>query len=278
MTSLLCALLLALAGAPDGGRMWLYDFVRDIHRTEMYGLGGRIDPVEIYSQNHYSYKDAVVKFSDGSVGGVISQDGLVVARRYQDCDAASKVEDDVREVPLPGMSVTFMVEMEDVSRVIERAGGRGEKSVQKAFEDLVEDAEARYRSCKAAVQDFGDGVYYLISYMTFRDIRLVVGPSTKNVGYSLFRVYADKKNAPSDFSEENKPYRPGKILKPAPTRIQDGDFRIQIGYPEHELMQVLSLGRSADKYESLVFDADGKLVGLTAGDSVVYIDNIDTLK
>lgn len=277
MMKLYCLLFLALIGNPDGKRMWLFEFVRTFGRTEMADLGGKVDPVEIYSVNHYSLKDAVVKFSDGTTGGLISNDGLVIAKPYT---AGGDIpgKDCIRELPIPGMTVTFMVEMEDVSKVVERAEKRGADSVKKAIGDLTEDAEARQWKSKAVVQDFGDGRYFLISYRTYMDIRLVVDTQSAHPGFSLFRVYADKHNAPAEFSEENRPFRLVKKVGISSTSIQDGEFHMIIGYPDQKMMPVLSLGTAADSTSGLVLDKEGKLAGLSYGDTIHILTQTDILK
>lgn len=254
--------------------MWLFDFVRDVDRAGMEAAGGRVDPVEIYSVNHYSVKDAVVKLSDGSTGAVISDDGLVISSSIYPSGTGVSVSADGRELPVPGLTVTFLVEIEDVSKIIERAEARGADCVRRAVEDLTKDAEARQWRSKALVQDFGDGIFYLISYRTYRDIRMVLPASSEDAPCSLYRVYADKHNAPADFNESNIPFRSGKKLETSTEDIPDGAFRIHIGYPEPPLMPVISFGTAVDAQGGIVLDADGKL----AGNAVNYLKQTGILK
>lgn len=270
----ICLLFLALAGNLTGERMWLFDFARDVDRVVMEAAGGRVDPVEIYSVNHYSVKDAVVKLSDGSTGAVISDDGLVVSTSESLSLAGVSAADDDREMPVPGLTVTFLVEIEDVSRIIKRAEARGADCVQRAFDDLKKDAETRQWQSKAVIQDFGDGIFYLISYRTYRDVRRVIPASSEGMPCSLFRVYADKNNAPADFNESNIPYRPGKKIETSMEDIPDGAFRIQIGYPMTHLMPVITIGSSMDAQGVIVLDADGKLTG----NAVNYLKQTGVLK
>lgn len=240
-------LLLVLAGNPAGEKMWLFDFAREINRAEMEALGGRIAPSEIYSVNHYSIKDAIVKLSDGTAGAVISKDGMVIARPRQAVD-----------------SVTFMVEMQDVSSIIERAARRGEGSVRQAFQDLASDAEARQWHCKAAVQKIGDGIYYLVSYRTYTDVRLV---SQTSNGFSISQIY-----------ENNIPVTPGKTVEISSAGIQKDAFHIVISYSEQMLMQMISLGTAVGNDAGVVLDADGKLVGLASDGDVIFLNSKDILK
>ena len=47
----------------------------------------------------------------------------------------------------------------------------------------------------------------------------------------MFRVYADKKNNPADYSENNVPYRPKQSLKISLGGIKSGDYTMIMGYP-----------------------------------------------
>ena len=143
------------------------------------------------------------------------------------------------EIPCPGLSVTFLVSMEDVTDVIEKGGDA--KALEK-------DAEAANPGCEARVTGFyNDNVHYLIITRTYEDVRFVGAPpasmgkfggETDNwmwprhtCDFSMFRVYAGKDNMPAEYSPENVPYKPARSLKVSLKGVQEGDYAMVMGYP-----------------------------------------------
>ena len=279
MKKLLCilaaALLLGTGASADEG-MWLLPLLQKMNAGAMKDLGCRLTPDQIYSINHSSLKDAIVQFGGGCTGEMISKEGLLVTNHhcgYSSIQSLSSDEhnyledgywamDRSQELPVPGLTVTFLVSMEDVTGIVEA----NEAQFRKAFADsadagrLVAEAMARWEktfeeeavadtpACTARVQSFyNDNVYYLIKYKTYRDVRFVGAPPAsigkfggetdnwmwpRHTGdFSMFRVYAGKDNLPADYSPENVPYEPAQALKVSLKGIQEGDFTMIMGYP-----------------------------------------------
>ena len=279
MKKLLCilaaALLLGTGASADEG-MWLLPLLQKMNAGAMKDLGCRLTPDQIYSINHSSLKDAIVQFGGGCTGEMISKEGLLVTNHhcgYSSIQSLSSDEhnyledgywamDRSQELPVPGLTVTFLVSMEDVTGIVEA----NEAQFRKAFADsadagrLVAEAMARWEktfeeeavadtpACTARVQSFyNDNVYYLIKYKTYRDVRFVGAPPAsigkfggetdnwmwpRHTGdFSMFRVYAGKDNLPADYSLENVPYEPAQALKVSLKGIQEGDFTMIMGYP-----------------------------------------------
>ena len=279
MKKLLCilaaALLLGTGASADEG-MWLLPLLQKMNAGAMKDLGCRLTPDQIYSINHSSLKDAIVQFGGGCTGEKISKEGLLVTNHhcgYSSIQSLSSDEhnyledgywamDRSQELPVPGLTVTFLVSMEDVTGIVEA----NEAQFRKAFADsadagrLVAEAMARWEktfeeeavadtpACTARVQSFyNDNVYYLIKYKTYRDVRFVGAPPAsigkfggetdnwmwpRHTGdFSMFRVYAGKDNLPADYSPENVPYEPAQALKVSLKGIQEGDFTMIMGYP-----------------------------------------------
>ena len=244
MKKLLCilaaALLLGTGASADEG-MWLLPLLQKMNAGAMKDLGCRLTPDQIYSINHSSLKDAIVQFGGGCTGEMISKEGLLVTNHhcgYSSIQSLSSDEhnyledgywamDRSQELPVPGLTVTFLVSMEDVTGIVEA----NEAQFQKAFADsadagrLVAEAMARWEktfeeeavadtpACTAHVQSFyNDNVYYLIKYKTYRDVRFVGAPPAsigkfggetdnwmwpRHTGdFSMFRVNAGKANLP----------------------------------------------------------------------------------
>lgn len=89
--------------------------------------------------------------------------------------------------------------------------------------------------------------YYMVLYDVFRDVRLAAAPP-QSVGkfggdtdnwmwprhtgdFSVFRVYADKNNQPSYYSESNLPYTPKYVVPVSLAGARDGDYAMTVGYP-----------------------------------------------
>ena len=49
--------------------------------------------------------------------------------------------------------------------------------------------------------------------------------------FSLFRIYANKKNQPAEYSEDNVPYDPKHFLPVSLDGISENDFTLVFGFP-----------------------------------------------
>ena len=135
--------LLALSLAPaavsahaDEG-MWLPSLIGS-RIKDMRSKGFRLTAEDIYSVNKASMKDAVVLFGGGCTGEFVSAEGLLLTNHhcgYGSIQQLSSVERDYLsdgfwassredELPVPGLSVSILVRMEDVTERV----AAGEKS------------------------------------------------------------------------------------------------------------------------------------------------------
>ena len=125
----LLVLLLAsrfLASADEG--MWIPMLVSQ-NFDAMQRAGLKLTGEQIYSINNSSLKDAVVHFGGGCTGEIISAKGLLLTNHhcgYGNVAALSTVENNylmngymakslAEELPCPGLSVKFLVRIEDVT-------------------------------------------------------------------------------------------------------------------------------------------------------------------
>ena len=116
---------------PDEG-MWLPMFFKNLNHATMKKMGLKLTAEELYSINNSSLKDAIVQFGNGCTGEIVSEKGLLFTNHHCGYDAIvgqSTVEHDylnngfwaynmVEELPIPNMTVSFLVRMEDVSKEI----------------------------------------------------------------------------------------------------------------------------------------------------------------
>lgn len=123
--------------------MWLLPTLQKLNGKVIKDLGCRLSPDEIYSINHSSLKDAIVQFGGGCTGEMISDEGLLVTNHhcgYSSIQGLSTPEHNYledgywamtrdKEIPVPGLSVTFLVNMkditDDVASVRRQAGKKG---------------------------------------------------------------------------------------------------------------------------------------------------------
>ena len=256
LMTLLAALALSASALADEG-MWLLPLLKQMNGKDLKAAGCKLSPEEIYSINKSSLKDAVVHFGGGCTGEMISDRGLLVTNHhcgYSNIQALSTDEHNylmngfwaknlAEELPCPGLSVTFLVSIEDVTGVVEKADDK-----KALIRELEAEADAAHPGCTAEVESFyNDNLYYLIVYRRYTDVRFVGAPpasmgkfggETDNwmwprhtCDFSMFRVYAGKDNQPADYSPENVPYRPARSLKISLKGVKENDFTMVMGYP-----------------------------------------------
>ena len=265
MKKILCSIALALVmmgGARADEGMWLLPLLEKLNAEAMADLGCRLSPEQIYSINNSSLKDAIVIFGGGCTGEMISGEGLLVTNHhcgYGTIQQLSSPEHNYledgfwamsreEEIPAPGLSVTFMQSMTDVTDVVAKADAKGPETRQAVIDEMQKKIEAQNPGCRARVTSFySENVYYLIVTKTYKDVRFVGAPPASSgkfggdtdnwmwprhtCDFSMFRVYAGADNEPADYSADNKPYNPAQSLKISLKGIEEGDFAMIMGYP-----------------------------------------------
>ena len=253
---LFAALTLSLSAVADEG-MWLLPLIQQMNKKDLKAAGCKLSPQEIYNINKSSLKDAIVQFGGGCTGEMISNQGLLVTNHHCGYGSIQGLSTDehnylmdgywanerAEEIPVPGLSVTFLVSMEDVTAQMEAA-----EDPEKTRREIVAAATENNPQCRAVVTGFyNENIYYLIIYRTYRDVRFVGAPpasmgkfggETDNwmwprhtCDFSMFRVYADKNNMPADYNVDNVPYRPAHSLKISLKGPEENDYAMILGYP-----------------------------------------------
>lgn len=266
---LACLLSLATVVSADEG-MWLPSLIgRQV--KDMKAKGFKLSAKDIYDINQASLKDAIVLFDRGCTGELVSEEGLLLTNHhcgYGQIQSHSSLEHDyltngfwamsrAEELPNPGLEVSFLVRMDDVTdRVLEGVtdGMDPQDRKERIAENsrmLVEETQAHYsdqKGIEASVESmyFGNQ-YFLFIYRTFRDVRLVGAPPSsigkfggdtdnwmwpRHTGdFTVFRIYADADNQPADYSPENVPYTPKRHFTISTRGISEGDFTFVYGFP-----------------------------------------------
>jgi hypothetical protein len=158
-----------------------------------------------------------------------------------------------QELPNPGLSVTFLKRMEDVTDKVLKGitpdmnSDENEKLVASNIDEIKKSA-VEGTGYVAIVRPFYMGnQYFLFVNEIFRDVRFVGAPPSaigkfggetdnwiwpRHTGdFSLFRIYADKDNHPAEFSKDNVPYKPLYHFPISLKGLKDGDFTMVFGYP-----------------------------------------------
>jgi len=182
------------ARADEG--MWLLPLIEKLNIGTMTGMGLKLTAEDIYSINQASIKDAIVIFGGGCTAEIVSPHGLLLTNHhcgYGQIQNHSTVEHDYlnngfwamskeEELPNPGLSVTFLVRIEDVtSRVLGKVNAEMTEAARREA-ILAESAAITAEATKgnhynARVSSFYSGnQYFLLVYEVFSDVRLVGTP------------------------------------------------------------------------------------------------------
>ena len=266
LIALIATILMGISAKADEG-MWLPSLISQ-RIADMQEKGFRLSAEDIYSVNQASLKDAVVLFGRGCTGELISAEGLLLTNHhcgYGQIQKHSSVEHDYlkdgfwamsreEELPNPGLSVSFLERMEDVTDIILKGYEPGMSEDQRVeivrnnSKALIDEVTKEGKGLRATVEALYYGnQYFLFLYRQYEDVRLVGAPPSsigkfggdtdnwmwpRHTGdFSMFRIYADKDNNPAPYSEDNVPYRPKKYFRISTKGVQEGDFTFIYGFP-----------------------------------------------
>ena len=263
---LLLFVFICLKSFADEG-MWLPLLLQQLNEKQMKSMGMKISARDIYSINSGSLKDAIVSFGGFCTGEIISSRGLVLTNHHCGFDAVQNhstlehnyirdgfwAKSNGEELTNPGLFVTFIVRIEDVSKQTLNGVNPSldESERQSAIDKNIN--EIRKNTKKETYQDcfirsfFEGNQYYLFVTETYKDIRLVGAPPSAigNFGkdtdnwiwprhtgdFSMFRIYAGKDNKPAEYSPDNIPYTPKRSLSISLDGMAEGDFTMVFGFP-----------------------------------------------
>lgn len=264
---MLCVLWCLILTLRAGEGMWLPLLISSLNEAEMKAMGMKMSAEDIYSVNRGSLKDAIVHFGGFCTGEVISMAGLILTNHhcgYEEIQshstparnllaggfwAASKQD----ELPCPGLFVTFIVRIEDVTAdVLDKVKDKLSPEERQSLIDqniraTVERTQKESYQ-QAFVRPFFEGnQYFLFVTERYNDIRLVGAPP-ESIGkfgadtdnwewprhtgdFCLFRIYASPDNTPADYSASNIPFKPRHALPVSTGGVREGDFTLVFGFP-----------------------------------------------
>lgn len=266
LTSLLIAALLTMPAIADEG-MWIPMLIGK-NITDMQKNGFKLTAEDLYSVNSSSLKDAIVLFGRGCTGELISNQGLLITNHhcgYGSIQSLSSVDHDylsngfwamdkTQEIPCPGLSVSFLVRMENVTDKVlaglpnDYTEEQRNQIVEANSKVLIEAANKEGIGYNASIKPLYYGnEYYMYIYQVYTDIRFVGAPP-ESIGkfggdtdnwvwprhtgdFSMFRIYANTDNNPAKYSTSNVPFTPKKFLKISTKNTNEGDFTLVYGFP-----------------------------------------------
>lgn len=266
------ALLLILTGVlgtnvrADEG-MWVLPLIEKLNIGRMTELGLKLSAGDIYSLNKASIKDAIVHFGGGCTGEIVSSEGLLLTNHhcgYGQIQSHSTVEHDYltdgywamtkeEELPNPGLTVTFLIRIEDVTDQVLAAVKSGMTEAERTSaineaRSAIEKKASEGNNYRTTVSSFyGGNYFYLIVSERYLDVRFVGAPPSsigkfgfdtdnwewpRHTGdFSVFRVYSGPDGKPAPYSKENIPLKPKHWLPVSIKELNEGDFAMILGYP-----------------------------------------------
>ena len=257
---------LLIAGPPPEG-MWLPFLLNQLTIHDMQANGFKLTAEDVYSVNQASMKDAVLLFGSGCTGAVISDEGLLITNYHcalGTIQSRSSVENDYlttgfwamnksAELPCPGLTVTFINSIEDVTAQVLSVLPAGVSEIRRSI--LIDSISRTLATDRIKGTHYGAQVkafyqgnqFFLILTETFRDVRLAGAPPSaigdfggdtdnwewpRHTGdFSLFRIYADSDNKPAEYSTSNVPFKPKYFFPISLKGVQEGDFTMVYGFP-----------------------------------------------
>ncbi len=251
---LLIQLFLVSSVRADEG-MWLPLYINKVINN-MKGEGCKLKPDQIYNMNQSSVKDGIVHFGGFCTGEIVSDKALIFTNHHCGFDAIAGLstvdhnyldngywaKNESDEIPVPGLTASILVYMQDVTARVTGAGDR-DAEIKKI---IAEATTGNHYTAKVESMFFGNE-YYLMVHEVFKDIRFVGAPPAaigkfggdtdnwmwpRHTGdFSVFRIYAGADNKPADYSVVNKPYKPKYFFPINLKGVQPNDFVMIMGYP-----------------------------------------------
>ena len=254
-------------GFSQNSRMIIPSEVSPSLEATMKEMGSKLSAKDIYNSELPSINDAVIQFNGGCTGEIVSSQGLIFTNHHcgygaiqshstfehnyvKDGFWAKSMEE---ELPNPGMYVTFVRKIQDVTKqVLEGVKADMDQNIkqshiQKNINSLIKSLPKESWQDIEIKSFYAGNKYYAFTEENYKDIRLVGAPPAsigkfgadtdnwmwpRHTGdFSIFRIYADKNNRPAKYSKDNVPYKADKYFKISIKNIKEGDFFMIYGFP-----------------------------------------------
>lgn len=254
------------ASADEG--MWLIHTINAALEKKMQERGLELSANEIYNADApgASVADAIVSMEFGCTGSMISKDGLLITNHhcaYGDVHALSTPEHNYleegfwamrsdEEINIKNKSVWFLKKVIDVTDEVEEMkrqheaegkvlGGRKLSFLMERKYGENTDLEPWFASM------WSGSKYYVAFYKVYKDVRLVAAPPVSSAAFggdidnwewpqhkcdfAMYRIYTAPDGSPAEYSKENVPFHPERILPISLNGYKEGDYTMILGYP-----------------------------------------------
>ncbi|MDC0204686.1 S46 family peptidase [Flavobacteriales bacterium] len=265
--SIILTFLFSITTIADEG-MWLPQLLQTMNEEDMVARGLKLTAEDLYSINNSSLKDAIVALNGGScTAEMISSEGLMLTNHhcaYGQIQNHSSVENDYlkngfwamnknEELANEGLTASFLISIENVTAQvlgnITDSISEKERAVKiREISKTIIDEKIADTHYNARVKSFfGGNDFYLLTYETFKDIRLVGAPPSsigkfggdtdnwmwpRHTGdFSLLRVYCAPDGTPAEYATDNVPYKPKHHLPIQLDGVSNGDYTMVFGFP-----------------------------------------------
>lgn len=248
--------------------MWMPNLIKTLNEKDMQEKGLQLSADEIYNINNSSLKDAIVALNGGGcTAEMISAEGLMLTNHHCVDDLVqshSTVENNylkngfwamskTEELKNEGVTATFLVSIEDVTNLFkdslssDLSESERNQMISKISKKIVKE-KTDSTSYSARVRSFfGGNDFYLVTYQTYKDVRLVGAPPAsigkfggdtdnwmwpRHTGdFALLRIYMAPDGSPADYSVDNVPYIPKHHLPIQLDGVENNDYTMVMGYP-----------------------------------------------
>ena len=254
------------ASADEG--MWMVNAIDKALEKNMKQRGLKLSAREIYNADAEgaAISDAIVSMEFGCTGSMISEQGLLITNHhcaYGDVHALSTPEHNYledgfwamkseEEVNIKGKSVYFLKRVLDVTEEVEELKKEqlriGKSDGMRRLSYLMEKKYDEETGLSTMLSSMWSGSkYYLAVYEVYKDVRLVAAPPVSSAAFggdidnwewpqhkcdfAMYRVYTAPDGSPAEYSENNVPYNPKRILKISLDGYKEGDYTMILGYP-----------------------------------------------
>ena len=265
-TFILLVIIISVGKIRADEGMWLIQALNLELQKHMEAKGLKLGSELIYSDNGTSLKDAVVSLDFGCTGSMISNSGLMITNHhcaYDDIYNLTSLENNVledgyfakdrsEEIPIKGKTVYFLREVfdctEEINSIKDSLEMLNEPIGFRRISSIIQKKHKEQSGYEASCSSMWRGnQYYMYYYDAYTDVRFVGAPPVQaaafggdvdnwewpqhKLDFAMYRVYGDKDGRPANYSRDNLPIRPKKILEISLDGVQVGDFAMIIGFP-----------------------------------------------
>ena len=256
----------SLTAIADEG-MWLPQLLQVMNEDDMQAHGLQLTAEDLYSVNNSSLKDAIVSLGGFCTAEMISSEGLMLTNHhcaFGSIQEHSSVTNDYlkdgfwamsrdEELKNEGLTASFLVSIEEVTArilsVLTDDMTEKERSAKiKEISKTIVDEKTEGTHYNARVKSFfGGNDFYILTYETFKDVRLVGAPPSsigkfggdtdnwmwpRHTGdFALYRIYCAPDGTPAEYSVENIPYKPKHHLPIQLDGVDNDDYTMIFGFP-----------------------------------------------